>query len=185
MIPACKPDEARSSNRAPQGPDPAVLARAQVRAEVVADDRDPDRRRVEGAQVPAELQEPGPGLARLDVPVELVLAQLVGGEQVRDPGGAGIGRAHPGPRRPAGFLALTADRSPLPARARLQVQRPELIDAEDHLRVAALRGHLAVGDRVQLLDPRLLRRVARVPGSLPGLYPLKGDALLEIGRAHV
>jgi hypothetical protein len=66
----------------------------------------------------------------------------------------------------------------LPARARLQVQRPELIDAEDHLRVAALRGHLAVGDRVQLLDPRLLRRVARVPGSLPGLYPLKGDALL-------
>ena len=34
----------------------------------------PDLGRVEGAQVAAELQEPGPGLARLDVPEQLVLA---------------------------------------------------------------------------------------------------------------
>jgi hypothetical protein len=44
-----------------------------------------DSKRVQEAQVPAELQEPGAGLARLDVPVELVLAQVAGGEQVPDP----------------------------------------------------------------------------------------------------
>ncbi len=70
------------------GADPGVFARGQVRAEVVADDRDAGAGRVQRAQVAAELQEPGPGLARLDVPVQLVLAQLVGGEQVPDPGGA-------------------------------------------------------------------------------------------------
>jgi hypothetical protein len=75
------------------GSDPGVFGRAQVRAEVVADDRDAGAGRVQGAQVPAELQEPGPGLAWLDVPVELVLGQLVGGEQVPDPGGTGVGRA--------------------------------------------------------------------------------------------
>ena len=67
------------------GPDPVVFGCAQVRAEVVADDRDPDRCRIQGAQVAAELQEPGPGLARLDMPVQLVLAQLIGGEQMPDP----------------------------------------------------------------------------------------------------
>jgi len=45
------------------GPDPAACARGQVRAEVVADDRDPGGGRVERAQVAAELQKPGPGLA--------------------------------------------------------------------------------------------------------------------------
>lgn len=44
-----------------------------------------DSRRAQGAQVPAELQDPGAGLARLDEPVELVLAQVAGGEQVPDP----------------------------------------------------------------------------------------------------
>ncbi len=60
----------------------------------------------------------------------------------------------------------------------LQVQRPELIDAEHNLRVVVLRDGLAVGDRVQLLDPGLLRRVLRVLRRFPGLYPLDGDALL-------
>ena len=60
-------------------------------AEVVADDREADVGRVEGAQVAAELQEPGAGLARLDVPIQFVLAQLVGGEQVPDPAGAMVG----------------------------------------------------------------------------------------------
>jgi hypothetical protein len=41
--------------------------------------------RVEGAQVAAELQEPGPVLAWLDVPEQLALAQLIGGEQVLHP----------------------------------------------------------------------------------------------------
>ena len=112
------------------------------------------------------------------MPVQLVLAQLVGGEQVPDPGGAGVGRAQPGPRRPPGLFALAADCGPVPSRPGLQVERPELIRAEDHLRVAGVRGHLAVGDRVQLLDSRLLGRVARVLGGLPGLQALKADALL-------
>src|SRR4029077_14990130 len=94
--------------------DPAVLARAQVRTEVVADDRDPGLGRVEGAQVPAELQKPGPGLTRLDVPEQLVLAQLISGEQMPHPGLAGVGRTHPRPRRPVKLLALAADRGPLP-----------------------------------------------------------------------
>src|SRR5262249_50081728 len=138
------------------GPDPGVFARGQVRAEVVADDRDPDRWRIQSAQVAAELQEPGPGLARLDVPVQLVLAQLVGGEQVPDPGGPGIGGAHPVPRRAAWFPGLAADRGPLPPGPGLQVQGPELVNAEYDLRVAGLRRYVPVGDRVQLLDPRLL-----------------------------
>lgn len=60
----------------------------------------------EGAQVAAELQEPGSGLARFDVPVELVLTQLVIGEQMPHPGRASRGPAHQAPRRPAGFLVL-------------------------------------------------------------------------------
>jgi len=44
-------------------PDPGVFGRGQVRAEVVADDRDAGRGRVQGAQVAAELQKPGSGLA--------------------------------------------------------------------------------------------------------------------------
>jgi hypothetical protein len=50
---------------------------------------------------------------------------------------------------------------------RLQVERPELINAEDNRRVAVIWGDFAVGDRVQLLDPGLLLRVPRVLGGLP------------------
>jgi len=59
----------------------------------------------------------------------------------------------------------------------LEVQRPELIHAEDHLRLAGLGGDLTVGDRVQVLNPGLLDRVVRVGGGFPGGFqPLKGDA---------
>src|SRR6266704_3184584 len=136
---------------------------------VVADDRDLDVGRVEGPQVAAELQEPGPGLARLDVPIELVFAQVVGGEQVPYALGAGVGGAQPAPRRAAGFLALAADRGPLPAGPWLEAEWPEFIDADHHLRVARAWGHVAVGDGVQVLDPGILRRVLRVFGRLPGL----------------
>ncbi len=149
-----------------------------MRAEVVADDRDAGGRRIQRAQVAAELQEPGPGLARLDVPVQLVLAQLIGGEQVPHPGFAGVSRTHPWTRRPARLFALAADRGPLPPGPGLQVQRPELINAEDHLRIAVLRGRFPVGDRVQLLDARLLLRIPRVLRRLPGFQALKGDPLL-------
>ncbi len=81
-----------------------------MRAEAVADDGDPHLRRVEGAQVAAELHEPGPGLARLDVPAELVFAQLAGGGPVPHPGGASAGRPFPGPGLRPGFLLW-----PLPA----------------------------------------------------------------------
>jgi hypothetical protein len=39
--------------------------------------------------------------------------------------------------------------------------------------------HLAVGDRIQVLDAGLLRRTVRVGRGLPGLYPLKRDAFLS------
>jgi hypothetical protein len=55
----------------------------------------------------------------------------------------------------------------------LQVQRPELVQTEDHLRLAPLRHHLAVGDRIEMFHPGLLRGVVRITGGLPGLYPLK------------
>src|SRR5690348_5276773 len=96
---------------------------------------------IERAQVAAELQETGPGLARFDVPEQLVLAQLAGGEQVPHPGGARTGGAAAKPRRPARLLVLAADRGPLPPRMRLQVQRPEFIHAEDHLWFARLGDH--------------------------------------------
>src|ERR1022692_3866052 len=121
----------------------------------------------------------GPGLTRLDVPVQLVLAQLIGGEQVPDPGLAGVSRTRPRPRprRPARLFALAADGGPLPPGPGLQVQRPE-INAEVHLRIAVLRGRFPVGDRVQLLDPYLLLRVSRVLRRLPCFQALKGDAVL-------
>ena len=105
------------------GPKPwsgAGQSRGQVRAKVVTDDRDPGIGRVEGAQVPAEFQEPSPGLARLDVPEQLALAQLIGAERIPDPGGPGVGRAR-GRGLAAGFFALAADRGPLPAGPGLQV----------------------------------------------------------------
>ena len=157
---------------------PGRLCGGQVRAEVVADDRDPDVGRVERAQVAAELQEPGPGLARLDVAVELVLAQVVGGEQVPHPVPCGCRWRASAAAVRGRVVALAADRGPLPARVGLQVQRPELVHAEDHLRLAVLGYDLAVGDRVQVLDPGLLRRVVGVAGGFPGLQALKGDALL-------
>src|SRR5262249_39835254 len=132
-----------------------VLLGGQVRAEVVADDRDPDLGWVEGAQVAAEFQEPGPGLARLDMPIQLVFTQLVSGEQVPHPAGAGVGGAAAGPWLAAWFFVLAADRGPLPPRMGLEVQRPELIDTEDHLRLPRLGDDLAVSDRVQVFHPGL------------------------------
>ncbi len=85
----------------------------------------------------------------------------MGGEQVPGTRGAGVGRANPGPWLASWFLTLAADRGQLAAGPGLQVERAELIDAEDHLRVAGIRGHVAVRDRVLALDLCLLRRVVR------------------------
>jgi len=179
------------------GPHPGIPPGGQVRAEVVADDRNPGRGRVEGAQVAAELQEPGAGLARLDVPGQLVPTQLISSKRVPDPGGAPVRRAHPQPRRPSGFFVLAADRGPLPPGMRLQIEGPELIGAEDHLWIARLGRNLPAGDRVKVLDPGFLRRVARVRGGLPGsrssmrrpswlmspVHPLGHQEVRQLGQA--
>lgn len=67
---------------------------------------------------------------------------------------------------------------PLPAGVGHQVERPELVHAEDDFGLAVLRYDLAVGDRVEVFDAGLLGRVVGVAGGLPGLQALKGDAFL-------
>jgi hypothetical protein len=62
----------------------------------------PHLRRVQAAQVAAELEELAAPLAFLDVPVHLVRAQLQGGEQVPHPAGAVVGGPQPPPRLLAG-----------------------------------------------------------------------------------
>src|SRR5262249_17934871 len=103
-----------------------------------------------------------------DVPIQLVLAQVVGGEQVPDSGGAGVGGAPPPPRCPAGLFAPAADGSPLPAGPWLEAERPKLVHADHHLRIARARGSFTVGDGIQVLNAGLLRGVARVFGRFPG-----------------
>jgi hypothetical protein len=60
----------------------------------------------------------------------------------------------------------------------LEVERPELIDADDHPWVARLGIDGAVHQAVQVQDPMLLGLQVRVAGLLPGLDQLKGHALL-------
>ena len=102
-----------------------------MRGEVVTDDRDADLGRVESAQVAAELQKLGALLDRLDVAVELVFGQVVGGEEVADAVRAGVGRPATGPGFPVGVLVFPAALGPLPPGVGHEVERPELVDAED------------------------------------------------------
>ncbi|MDX3667057.1 hypothetical protein PV733_18940 [Streptomyces europaeiscabiei] len=117
---------------------------------------------MQGAQVAAELQELRPVLGLLDVAVELVPGEVVGGEQVPDPVRAGVGRPTTRPGFAIGILVPAATFGPLPTGAGLQIERPELVHAEDDFRLAVLGYDLAVGDRVEMLDPGLLGRVVRV-----------------------
>ena len=87
---------------------------------------------------------------------------------------AGVGRPPPAPRR----QPTTGGKSPLPARVRLEVERPELIDADDHLWVAGLDVDGAIHQAVQVQDAVLLGLVVRVGRLLPGLQALKRHALL-------
>ena len=93
-------------------------------------------------------------LRGLDVPVELVAAQVVGGKQVPDPAGAVERRPQPRTWLAPGFTRVAADRGPLPTRSRLQIERPELVDADDHLWLILARLRLAVGDRLEPLGQR-------------------------------
>jgi hypothetical protein len=58
---------------------------------------------------------------------------------------------------------------PLPAGVRLEVERPELIHAEDDFGIALLGHDLTIGDRVEMFETGLLGRVIGVAGGLPGL----------------
>src|ERR1039457_5606792 len=73
--------------------DTLVDAGGQVRRVVAADDRDAHVRRIQAAQVAAELQELGAPLAGLDVPEQSVAGQVAGGEQVPDAVVAVVGGA--------------------------------------------------------------------------------------------
>jgi hypothetical protein len=66
-----------------------------VGAEVVQDEMQPDLGWVERTDVAAELQELGAALALLDVSVEPVTPDVVGGDQVPDAVRALVGRAYP------------------------------------------------------------------------------------------
>lgn len=79
--------------------------------------------------------------------MELVLGEVVGGEQVADPMRSGVVRPPSGPGFAIGVLVPSAAFGPLPAGVGLQVERPELVQAEDDFELAILWYDLAVGDR--------------------------------------
>jgi hypothetical protein len=100
--------------------------------------------------VAAEFQELR---APLDVAVELVLGQVQGGEQVPYSAVTVVGRPAPSTGLAVGILVLVSAFAPLPAWVRHQVERPALVYAKDDFGLAVLGYDLAVGDRVEVLDP--------------------------------
>jgi hypothetical protein len=99
---------------------------------------------------------------------------IIGGQQVPHAVRAGVGGPPSAPRR----QPTTGSKGPLPARVRLEVERPELIDADDCIWVARLGIDGAVHQAVQVQDPVLLGLEVWIAGLLPGLDHLKGHALL-------
>lgn len=73
-----------------------------------------------------------------------------------DPVRAGIRCAPAGPGLPVRVFVPSAALGPLPPGVRLEVQRPELVKAEDDFGLAVLRNDLAIGERVQVLDAGFL-----------------------------
>jgi hypothetical protein len=108
------------------------------------------------------------------VAIQSVAAQVVGGQQVPNPVRAGIGRPPPATRP---RVASTAAR-PLPARVGLEVERAELVHADDYVRVSIQNVVGAVHQPVQVQDPVLLGFEIGIVALLPGLDHLKGHALL-------
>lgn len=89
-----------------------------------------------------------------------------------------------------GFSPATADVTALAAAGLLatlvglEVQRPELLDADDLVRILGARVALALGQRVEVEHPPLLWLLVGGGRLLPGLYALKGHALLAQQRAQ-
>jgi len=75
---------------------------------------------------------------------------------------AGVGRPSPATPRLSGIPLAYIGRCLLLARMRLQVQRSELVDADDHRRIIDTNLGGAVGGGVELEDPVLLRFEVRV-----------------------
>ncbi|MGC4885798.1 hypothetical protein [Micromonospora sp. DT227] len=69
---------------------------------------------------------------------------------------AGVGRAAVCPRFAVGVLTLTAAFGPLAATVGLEVERPELVQAEHDLGFDPLGQDLAARDGVEVLDAGLL-----------------------------
>jgi hypothetical protein len=174
-----------------------------VRAEVVADDRDPRLRWAGGAQVAAEFQEPGPVLARLDSGARCVQA-LMGDV------------AGPPPRLPGTPPAWAGSRQKTPAHAQLartwrtswppaagwgelrrpaalipRIQRSEPIGVEvvNHVTDPAFAGERHVGDPGHV-HPRRgqqhhLHPAARSPPTaVPAHDPHQPAALVVIDLTH-
>jgi hypothetical protein len=87
---------------------------------------------------------------------------------------AGVG----GTPAPARLWPATPAAGPLAARVGLEVERPELVDADDHLRVAVQDVLGAVHQAVQVQHAVLLGLVVGVARLLPGLQALKRHPLL-------
>lgn len=83
--------------------------------------------------------------------IKVIGAQVVGGEQVPNAVQAMEGRSSPA----ATDVATTSLTGPLAARVWLEVQRAELVDADDLVRVTATPFALAVRQRIQVEHPLL------------------------------
>jgi hypothetical protein len=153
--------------------DPRVVTGRQVRAVVVQHQAEPHPGRVQGPQVAQEHQELPTALARLDVPVEPVAAQVVGGQQVPYAVRAGGGRPPAARSRPTAGAG-----GPVAAGVGLEVERAELVDADDDVGIADLDVDGAVHQAVQVQNPVLLGLEVRVARLLSGLQALKRHVLL-------
>jgi hypothetical protein len=87
--------------------------------------------------------------------VKLVRAQVGGGEEVPPSVRTGVGRQSAGSRFAVGVLVSPAAFGPLPPGVRHQIQRSELVYAENDFGLTVLYD-LTVGDRVVVLDAALL-----------------------------
>jgi len=77
-----------------------------------------------------------------------------------DPVWAGVGRPPAGPGLPLRVLVPSAAFGPLSFGVGLEVERAELIQAEDDVGLAVFGYDLAVGERVQVLDAGFLGGVS-------------------------
>jgi hypothetical protein len=104
---------------------------------------------------------------------------------VTDAVGSGVGgSAPPAPGLCWGSIVSDDPRCPLLARPGQEVQRAELVHADDDGGLALLRFCLAIGNLIELEHPVLLGLEVGVAALLPGLDHLKGDTLLAEKHAE-